>query len=92
MRITYVVRGRVQGVGFRWWVRSRARALGLVGYARNEDDGSVAVCVQGDDAAVERLGVLLKEQPSTAGRPGRVEAVTTTRQPAGEELKGFREA
>ena len=33
-RVTVFVRGHVQGVGFRWWARARALALGLVGYAR----------------------------------------------------------
>lgn len=42
-RATFFVRGRVQGVGFRWWTRSRALELGLVGHARNMDDGRVEV-------------------------------------------------
>ncbi len=77
VRATIFVRGQVQGVGFRWWTRSRALELGLTGHARNLSDGRVEVVAQGDRAAVERLETLLGEQPTTAGRPGRVEGVTT---------------
>ncbi|HOV02726.1 MAG TPA: acylphosphatase, partial [Dermatophilaceae bacterium] len=45
-RVTVFVRGHVQGVGFRWWARARALELGLVGYARNLDDGRVEVLAQ----------------------------------------------
>ena len=76
-RATIFVRGAVQGVGFRWWTRARALELGLVGHARNMPDGRVEVVAQGDRTAVERLEVLLREHPTTSGRPGRVETVTT---------------
>ena len=49
-RMTVFVRGRVQGVGFRWWARARALELGLVGHARNTDDGRVEVVAEGDAA------------------------------------------
>ena len=42
-RATLFVAGRVQGVGFRWWTRSRALELGLSGYAKNLADGRVEV-------------------------------------------------
>lgn len=74
-RATVFVRGAVQGVGFRWWTRSRALELGLVGHARNLPDGRVEVVAQGDGAAVDRLVALLEEDPSTTARPGRVDAV-----------------
>ncbi len=73
-RLTVWVRGRVQGVGFRWWVRSRALELGLVGSAANLDDGRVQVDVEGPRAACERLLALLTG-PSTHGRPGVVTGV-----------------
>jgi acylphosphatase len=75
VRARLYVRGRVQGVGFRWWTRSRARELGLVGHARNTADGRVEVVAQGAAEAVDALEVLLREEPSTSGRPGRVDAV-----------------
>ena len=50
MRI--IVRGRVQGVGFRYATVSEARRLGLAGWARNAPDGSVEILAEGDPAAV----------------------------------------
>ena len=76
-RATAYVRGDVQGVGFRFWARARARDLGLVGYARNLPDGRVEVVVQGDGNAVDRFLALLDEHPSTSGRPGWVSGVVT---------------
>jgi acylphosphatase len=71
-RLTAWVRGAVQGVGFRWWVRSRAGELGLSGHAANLDDGRVEVVVEGPREACERLLDLLRG-PAT---PGRVTGVT----------------
>ncbi|MBK8436957.1 MAG: acylphosphatase [Austwickia sp.] len=88
-RATIFVRGRVQGVGFRWWTRARALELGLVGYAANLDDGRVEVCAQGDRAAIEALARLLEEFPSSCGRPGRVETVVVRWAPPRPELTGF---
>lgn len=71
-RVTAWVRGRVQGVGFRWWTRSRALELGLAGWARNLEDGRVEVVAQGPRAAAEALLEALR-----SGRtPGRVTGVT----------------
>jgi len=61
-----VVRGKVQGVGFRWFVRERARALGLSGWVQNRDDGSVEVLAHGDEAALGQLRSLLGSGPSGA--------------------------
>jgi len=60
------VLGRVQGVGFRWFVRERARALGLTGWVRNRQDGSVEVLAEGSDAALRELRALLRAGPSGA--------------------------
>jgi acylphosphatase len=75
-RMTVFVRGRVQGVGFRWWTRARALELGLVGHARNTDDGRVEVVAEGRAAALQRLVDLLTDQPSGSRRPGHVESVS----------------
>ena len=72
VRLTAWVRGQVQGVGFRWWVRSRALELGLVGSATNLEDGRVQVVAEGRRDQCERLLVML----SGAGAPGRVTGVT----------------
>jgi acylphosphatase len=61
-----VVHGRVQGVGFRYFVVERALSLGLRGYARNESDGSVEVLAQGTRPALENLLALLWRGPSAA--------------------------
>ena len=77
VRATVAVRGRVQGVGFRWWTRSRALELGLAGHARNTDDGRVEVVLQGPRGVVDAMVSLLGERPSTTGRPGEVVSVST---------------
>jgi acylphosphatase len=85
VRLTAWVRGRVQGVGFRWWTRARALELGLTGSASNLVDGRVEVIAEGPRGRCEALLVLLSEQPprdlpgnspSAYRRPGRVVAVT----------------
>ncbi len=72
VRLTAWVRGHVQGVGFRWWVRAGALELGLVGSAANLDDGRVEVVAEGPRAACEALLVRLE----SGGSPGRVAGVT----------------
>ncbi|MEL6768044.1 MAG: acylphosphatase [Pseudomonadota bacterium] len=49
------ITGRVQGVGYRYWLRDRAEALGLSGWCRNETDGSVSALVAGPSVAVDAL-------------------------------------
>ncbi len=76
VRMTVFVRGRVQGVGFRWWTRARALELGLRGHARNTADGRVEVVAEGPRGGIEKLLTLLAESPSSTSRPGRVETVS----------------
>lgn len=49
------VTGRVQGVGFRWFVREQARTLDVAGWVRNDPDGSVVLEVSGPEPAVQAL-------------------------------------
>ena len=49
------IRGRVQGVGFRYAMVNEAESLGVAGWVRNRRDGSVEAVIQGDAAAVESL-------------------------------------
>ncbi|RDJ05577.1 acylphosphatase [Rhizobium grahamii] len=49
------ISGRVQGVSFRVWTRKRARRLGLKGWVRNEDDGSVMALIAGEESAVSSM-------------------------------------
>lgn len=88
-RVTWFVRGRVQGVGFRWWTRARALELGLVGHARNMDDGRVEVVAQGEPERLQRLGELLEETLSSTGRPGRVTSVVRQDGAVREGITGF---
>jgi acylphosphatase len=71
-RLEARVLGDVQGVGFRWFVRRAAAALGLVGWVANDPDGSVAVVAEGPVAALEELRSAIESGPPGA----RVEAVT----------------
>jgi acylphosphatase len=62
----YVVRGRVQGVGYRYFVLRQADLLGLAGFARNLADGSVEVVAEGSEGALADLEARLREGPSFA--------------------------
>ena len=87
IRLTAWVHGDVQGVGFRWWTRSRALELGLTGSAGNQPDGRVLVIAQGPQQACEQLLELLRG----GSTPGSVDAVVADFGPAGEPISGFRE-
>jgi acylphosphatase len=63
-RVRVVVRGYVQGVGFRANCARRADALGVTGWVRNQWDGSVEALFEGDAAAVERMIAWCRAGPS----------------------------
>jgi len=62
----WFVRGRVQGVGYRWFAQRAAESLSLTGYARNLDDGRVEVYAVGPAAKLEKLAALLYTGPRWA--------------------------
>jgi acylphosphatase len=62
----YVVRGRVQGVGFRWFVEREAHILGISGWVRNNSDGSVEVLAQGTREQLLGLRLRLRQGPRAA--------------------------
>jgi len=66
MRMAFKVHGRVQGVGFRYFVRDQARNLGLAGWVRNECDDTVAGEAEGDPPLLEALRRDLERGPSMA--------------------------
>lgn len=86
-RLTAWVEGRVQGVGFRWWVRSQALRLRLAGTATNLPDGRVEVVAEGSQPACRELLALL----NGPGTPGTVAAVTHEWGRLRGEFSGFGE-
>lgn len=84
-RVRIVVRGRVQGVGFRWAAVSEARRHGLRGWARNAPDGSVEIVAEGDVAAVEALLDWCRQGPPSA----RVSGTHHVEDSDTEPLSGF---
>ncbi|WP_298175948.1 acylphosphatase [Saccharomonospora sp.] len=85
VRLTAWVHGLVQGVGFRWWTRSRALELGLVGKATNLADGRVEVVAEGPRDACERLLAALRSGQT----PGRVDHVAQRWSEPKGNLTGF---
>lgn len=78
-RLSATVIGRVQGVGFRWWVRSTGDRLGLTGWVMNgADERSVELVAEGPSAALDQLERLLRQGPPGAA----VDRVEATRLPA----------
>jgi acylphosphatase len=77
-RLEATVRGRVQGVGFRYWVLRFAGRQGLTGWVANELDGSVRCVVEGPIDDLDRIEAMLNQGP-----PGSVvAAVQAVRMPA----------
>lgn len=62
----FLVTGRVQGVGYRWFVWREAQRLGVRGYARNLDGGAVEVVAEGSPAALRDLEIALRRGPAMA--------------------------
>jgi acylphosphatase len=85
VRLTAWVRGRVQGVGFRWWTRARGLELGLSGAATNLDDGRVEVVAEGSRECCERLLGHLRSGET----PGRVDSVVERWASPGGSFDGF---
>jgi acylphosphatase len=85
VRMTAWVHGRVQGVGFRWWIRCRALELALAGHAANLPDGRVEIVAEGSRAACEKLLSALR----SSSTPGQVKQVTEQFSHARGDVTGF---
>jgi acylphosphatase len=83
---TFRVRGRVQGVGFRWFVEKEAATLGIAGWVRNRSDGSVEVLAQGSREQLFALRAKLHQGP----RAARVDDVEEFESQPQQEMKAFR--
>ena len=64
--VRLIIRGRVQGVGYRWWATDTARGLGLDGWVRNRRDGSVELLAIGPEDAINDLSEACRRGPSGA--------------------------
>jgi acylphosphatase len=84
-RLHAVVHGDVQGVGFRYFVQRKARQLGLLGWVRNNDDGTVELVAEGERPSLELLRQAVGEGPGHA----RVERVDAQWGSATGNLRGF---
>ena len=84
-RLKAVVKGEVQGVGFRWAVQRQAGRLGLTGYAENLPDGSVRVEAEGDPDRLDQLEAFLYQGPRWA----EVQDLDARRVPATGEFHRF---
>lgn len=87
VRLTCWLTGQVQGVGMRWWVRSRALELGLTGWAANRSDGRVEVVAEGRR---DTCGHLLEVLRSGDG-PGQITSAVARWSPSRGVPAGFRE-
>lgn len=80
----YFVRGRVQGVGFRWFVEKCANNIGVRGWTRNLDDGRVEVYAVGTRAELDQLSSFLHKGPAASEVRGVEEAEAEL-----EKVSGF---
>lgn len=81
-----IVRGKVQGVGYRAWIAGEADARGLSGWARNRKDGTVEAVLSGSDGAVAALVAKCRHGPGMA----RVSGIDN--EPATEDMLRLRTA
>ena len=88
-RVTIWVDGRVQGVGFRWWVSRQAAQLGLAGSVENLRDGRVRIDAQGTEDAVAELVEAVTGRPGPASRPGYVRQWLVEKGKTDPDLIGF---
>jgi len=85
-RLTARVTGRVQGVGYRWWVVDTATRLGLVGWVRNADDErAVELVAEGEPAPLDALEAQLADGPGAAW----IDQVEASRGPASGGMTRF---
>jgi acylphosphatase len=82
----YIVKGRVQGVGFRFFVENAAQRESIQGYVRNQHDGGVEIVAEGDADAMLRFEMAVRRGPAGA----RVDDVDTVDVEPSSRFAGFR--
>ncbi|WP_261806165.1 acylphosphatase [Lapidilactobacillus luobeiensis] len=80
--VAMTVRGRVQGVGFRWMTKMVADQLQIVGITRNNDDGSVYIEASGEAEDLRKFIAAVKASPTPSGRVDEVAIAALTPAPA----------
>jgi acylphosphatase len=88
MVLHFLIQGRVQGVGFRWFVQREAGELGLRGWVRNTEEGEVEVVASGSEADLAELRASLRQGPRGARVDRLIEHYLEDRE--AEELSSFR--
>lgn len=88
MVLHFLVQGRVQGVGFRWFVHREASELGLRGWVRNTEEGEVEIVVSGTAESLDELRASLRRGP----RGSRVDRILEhyLNESEGNDLEAFR--
>jgi acylphosphatase len=86
LELTAIVRGNVQGVGFRATAKRLAQRLKLTGFARNHADSSVEICAQGQRAQLEEFLVQLRQEFSF----GYIDSIDTDFHEIGKAYAEFR--
>lgn len=84
-RLNLIFEGKVQGVGFRYFVKKKADSLGIYGYVKNKKDGSVFVNAQGNKSAIERLTKLCQKATPNS----KVKSMVKIQKPI-EKIREFR--
>jgi acylphosphatase len=86
MRVTAIARGRVQGVGYRYYVTGCARKAGISGFVKNLPDGSVLIVAEGSDGAIDTFVRMVQADGDTLIRVDELEVAKS--RPTGE-FSGF---
>lgn len=84
-RLHLIIHGRVQGVFFRRFVCEQAQRLGLTGYVRNKNDGSVEAVAEGEEKILQELVALCRKGPTAA----RVDKIDVEEENYTGDFKGF---
>lgn len=82
--VSVAIRGQVQGVGYRYWLRQQAKIVGVNGWVRNQSNGAVEAYFAGDSRRVEELLALCWRGPAEAKIDG-----IDVRETADEDASGF---